>query len=72
MSSSGASSNNEDDSKFEVFLAELVFSPNDPRMGIVERFDQAGSLEFLDWLSRIKITRDVEERVALKDLCDMI
>ena len=71
--SSTSKKKGKNDERFEIFLAELVFSPNDPRMDIAERYDQATDAEFLAWLdSRIQSTRDVEEKVALKDLYDMI
>mmetsp|Transcript_16949 Transcript_16949/g.24131 ORF Transcript_16949/g.24131 Transcript_16949/m.24131 type:complete len:542 (-) Transcript_16949:219-1844(-) len=71
--SSTSKNKGKNDERFEIFLAELVFSPNDPRMDIAERYDQATDSEFLAWLdSRIQNTRDLEEKVALKDLYDMI
>lgn len=58
---------------FEVFLAELVFSTNDPRVDIMNKLDVAGNPEFLEWLEKkIDDSRDPEERVALKDLMDII
>lgn len=37
---------------YEVFLGELVFSPNDPRVDIVENFDLACDPQFMDWLNK--------------------
>lgn len=58
---------------YEAFLAQLVFSANDPRLDIVENLDLATDPKWLDWLGK-KIARstDVEEKMALKDLFDMI
>lgn len=58
---------------YETFLAQLVFSANDPRMDIVENIDLATDQNWLDWLER-KIDRstDVEEKMALRDLNEMI
>jgi len=61
------------DDAYEIFLAELVFSPNDPRLDIVERYHQATDEDFLTWLkNKFENTRDAEEKVALKDLYGMI
>jgi len=61
------------DERYEMFLAELVFSPNDPRLDIVERYDQATDADFVSWLkTKFETTRDAEEKVALRDLYDMI
>ena len=58
---------------YEVFLGELVFSTNDPRMDIVENFDLATDPKFLAWLeNKIEKSRDPDERLALKDLLDMV
>lgn len=69
-SSSNTSKLNE---AYEIFLGELVFSPNDPRMDIAEKGDRsmdAGFLAFLD--NKVETSTDVEEKVALRDLYDMI
>lgn len=58
---------------YDMFLGELVFSPNDPRVDIIENADKAFDPSFLAWLeNKIKTTRDVEEKIALKDLLEMI
>lgn len=58
---------------YEVFLGDLVFSTNDPRMDIVEQFDLASDPKFIGWLeNKIEKSRDPDERLALKDLLDMI
>ena len=50
---------------YESFLAELVFSPNDPRLEIIDNFDP----KWLEWLDdKIAYSIDQEERIALKDL----
>lgn len=58
---------------YEMFLAELVFSTNDPRMDIVDNADKAlddGFMKFLD--NKINASTDVEEKMALGDLNEMI
>lgn len=59
---------------YEMLLAELVFSTNDPRIDIMNRFDLATDPVFLEWLvdKKIETSKDPEERLALKDLYDMI
>jgi len=58
---------------YEVFLAELVFSSNDPRMDIVEKADKCMDETFLTYLdNKIKKLTDVEEKMALRDLYSMI
>jgi hypothetical protein len=59
---------------YEMLLAELVFSTNDPRVDIMNRFDLATDPPFLEWLleKKIETSKDPEERNALRDLYDMI
>lgn len=58
---------------YEMFLGQLVFSSNDPRIDIMENYDLCADPQWLTWLERkIANTRDVEEKMALKDLSDMI
>ena len=58
---------------FEMFLADLVFSTNDPRIDIMNNYEQATDAAFLDWLeARVEKSRDPDERIALKDLFDII
>ena len=58
---------------YETFLAQLVFSANDPRMDIVENIELATDQNWLDWLERkIDKSTDVEEKMALRDLNEMI
>jgi len=58
---------------YETFLGQLVFSENDPRMDIVENIDLATDDKWLTWLNnKIAKSRDVEEKMALRDLYDMI
>lgn len=59
---------------YEIFLAELVFSTNDPRIDIANKIDLATDPEFLEWLEQSKIEKstDPDERVALRDLLEMI
>jgi len=74
----GSSSSN-DESKidmnnaYEMFLGELVFSTNDPRVDIMDKYDLATDPEFLQWLEqKIAASKDPEERMAIQDLLDMI
>jgi len=56
-----------------MFLAELVFSANDPRVDIMNKFDLAGDPAFIEWLEQKgQNSSDPEERTALKDLHSMI
>ena len=58
---------------YEIFLGELVFSPNDPRVDIVENFDLACDPQFTDWLNKkVESSTDPEEKAALRDLYGMI
>ena len=58
---------------YEMFLADLVFSTNDPRVDIMNKFDLAGDPVFIEWLdNRIDTSKDPQERMALRDLYDMI
>ena len=58
---------------YEMLLAELVFSTNDPRVDIMNRFDLATDPEFTEWLeNKIDTSKDPEERIGLRDLFEMI
>uniref|UniRef100_A0A7S2S3D9 Uncharacterized protein n=1 Tax=Eucampia antarctica TaxID=49252 RepID=A0A7S2S3D9_9STRA len=58
---------------YEMFLAELVFSPNDPRMDIVENYERVTDEDWRAWLlNKIGTSTDPEEKLALRDLNDMI
>jgi hypothetical protein len=58
---------------YEVFLGDLVFSTNDPRMDIIDNYDRATDPQFIEWMQRkADKSTDPEERIALKDLLDMI
>lgn len=58
---------------YEMFLGQLVFSSNDPRIDIMENYDLCADPEWLTWLeNKINKTTDVEEKMALKDLSAMI
>eukprot|EP00977_Amphora_coffeiformis_P013622 scaffold3608_cov183-Amphora_coffeaeformis.AAC.9 len=58
---------------YEMFLADLVFSTNDPRIDIMNKFDLAGDPEFVSWLQKkVETSKDPEERIALRDLHEMI
>jgi hypothetical protein len=61
------------DRAYETFLAQLVFSANDPRLDIVDNIDLCSDPAWLEWLdNKINTTTDVEEKMALRDLNDMI
>jgi len=58
---------------YEMFLAELVFSSNDPRIDIVENIDRVMDTEWRKWLvEKIDKSTDPEEKLALRDLNEMI
>lgn len=58
---------------YETFLAQLVFSANDPRMDIVDNIDLCSDPVWLSWLqNKIDTSTDVEEKMALRDLNEMI
>mmetsp|Transcript_58480 Transcript_58480/g.143038 ORF Transcript_58480/g.143038 Transcript_58480/m.143038 type:complete len:540 (-) Transcript_58480:201-1820(-) len=58
---------------YEIFLADLIFSTNDPRLDIVENYEQSTDPEFLKWMeTKIENSNDPDERLALRDLLDMI
>jgi len=66
-------SNTEMEQAYEMFLGQLVFSTNDPRIDIMENYDLCADPKWISWLeNKIGSTRDVEEKMALKDLSDMI
>jgi len=66
-------SNTEMEQAYEMFLGQLVFSTNDPRIDIMENYDLCADPKWISWLEKkIGSTRDVEEKMALKDLSDMI
>ena len=66
-------STSEMEQAYEMFLGQLVFSTNDPRIDIMENYDLCVDPKWISWLERkIGNTRDVEEKMALKDLSDMI
>mmetsp|Transcript_11306 Transcript_11306/g.16108 ORF Transcript_11306/g.16108 Transcript_11306/m.16108 type:complete len:538 (-) Transcript_11306:353-1966(-) len=58
---------------YEMFLADLVFSTNNPKVDIINNIERAGDQVFIDWLdAKIENSKDPEERLALRDLFDMI
>jgi hypothetical protein len=58
---------------YEVMLAELVFSTNDPRVDIFNKLDLVADPVFLDWLdNKVETSTDPEERIALRDLFETI
>lgn len=66
-------SQSEIDRAYETFLAQLVFSANDPRLDIVDDIDLCSDPAWLAWLdNKINTTTDVEEKMALRDLNEMI
>jgi hypothetical protein len=61
------------DKAYESFLAQLVFSANDPRLDIIDNIDLCSDPVWLNWLdNKITTTTDIEEKVALRDLYEMI
>ena len=72
MSSSNDAEVNMNDA-YEMFLGDLVFSTNDPRIDIMENYDRATDKEFTDWLDqKVENSKDPDERIALKDLLEII
>jgi len=58
---------------FEMFLAELVFSSNNPRIDIVNNLERATDPQWIEWLEqKMANSKDMEEKGALRDLFDMI
>lgn len=58
---------------YEIFLGDLVFSTNDPRVDIMNNFEMASDPKFVEWLNqKIEKSSDPDERSALRDLSDMI
>lgn len=58
---------------YEMFLGDLVFSTNDPRVDIMNKFDLATDPEFVAWLdNKVEKSNDPDERLALRDLSEMI
>lgn len=69
----GEVSDSEMEKAYEMFLGQLVFSANDPRIDIMDNYDLCADPLWITWLERkISSTRDVEEKIALKDLSEMI
>ncbi|VEU36107.1 unnamed protein product [Pseudo-nitzschia multistriata] len=65
--------NNEMVQAFEIFLGDLVFSTNDPRLDIIENYERATDPEFLKWMEqKAENSNEADERLALKDLLAMI
>ena len=66
-------SDNEMEKAYEMFLGQLVFSSQDPRIDIMDNYDLCADPQWLTWLERkIFNTVDVEEKMALGDLQEMI
>ena len=66
-------STSEMEKAYEMFLGQLVFSANDPRIDIMDNYELCADPKWLTWLdNKINRTTDVEEKMALKDLNDMI
>mmetsp|Transcript_17134 Transcript_17134/g.37475 ORF Transcript_17134/g.37475 Transcript_17134/m.37475 type:complete len:530 (+) Transcript_17134:253-1842(+) len=65
--------NNEMVAAFEIFLGDLVFSTNDPRLDIIENYERASDPEFLEWMeNKAENSKEADESLALKDLLSMI
>ena len=66
-------SSSEMDKAYETFLAQLVFSAIDPRLVFVDNIELCSDPVWLKWLTdKIDTTTDVEEKMALRDLSEMI
>jgi hypothetical protein len=58
---------------YEMFLGDLVFSTNDPRIDIMNDYERATDKVFLKWLEdKIGKSKDPDERMALRDLFEII
>lgn len=58
---------------YETFLAQIVFSANDPRLEIIDNIELSTDPKWLEWLEKkANNSRDVEEKMALRDLKEMI
>lgn len=58
---------------YEILLADIIFSTNDPRLDIVENFERTTDADFLGWLkNKFETSRDPEEKAALRDLYEMV
>ncbi|KAL7540813.1 hypothetical protein ACHAXR_010401 [Thalassiosira sp. AJA248-18] len=69
----GEPSGSEMEKAYEMFLGQLVFSANDPRIDIMDNYDLVVDPQWMTWLkNKISNTRDIEEKMALQDLSDMI
>uniref|UniRef100_A0A6U6I2K0 Uncharacterized protein n=1 Tax=Odontella aurita TaxID=265563 RepID=A0A6U6I2K0_9STRA len=66
-------SRNQLEEAYEILLADIIFSTNDPRLDIVENFERTTDADFLGWLNaKFENSRDPEEKAALRDLYEMI
>eukprot|EP00569_Conticribra_weissflogii_P007266 CAMPEP_0171329792 /NCGR_PEP_ID=MMETSP0878-20121228/1538_1 /TAXON_ID=67004 /ORGANISM="Thalassiosira weissflogii, Strain CCMP1336" /LENGTH=534 /DNA_ID=CAMNT_0011829909 /DNA_START=259 /DNA_END=1863 /DNA_ORIENTATION=- len=73
VSGNGGVTTDEMEKAYEMFLGQLVFSTNDPRIDIMENYDLVVDPQWLSWLDRkISSCTDVEEKMALRDLNNMI
>jgi hypothetical protein len=73
MDTSGDSSDSLINTDYEIFLGDLVFSTNDPRVDIMSNYEQATDDKFISWMEKKAAnSSDPEERLALKDLHEMI
>jgi len=68
-----APTDSEMEKAYEMFLGQLVFSANDPRIDIMDNYELCADPKWITWLNnKISRTTDVEEKMALKDLSEMI
>jgi hypothetical protein len=73
MDTSDESSSSGINDQFEIFLGDLVFSTNDPRVDIMNHYERATDDKFVSWMEKkAEDSNDPEERLALKDLYEMI
>jgi len=69
----GEGENNEMIAAYEMFLGDLVFSTNDPRLDIIEKYEQYTDPAFMEWMGqKSEKSTDADERLALNDLLGMI
>jgi len=73
MDTSSGSSDSGIRDDYEIFLGDLVFSTNDPRVDIMNNYERATDDKFVSWMEKkSENSSDPEERLALKDLYEMI
>ena len=72
-SSSSQPSKADPSQAYDVLLADLVFSTNDVRQDVIDKFHLCSDPAFLNWLGeKINSSNDPDEKIGLKSLMDTI